>query len=641
MTALGPKGAASQAALSRAVGLLQAGNVDAAATLLRDVLAATPEQPDALQLLGLIARRKQDHELAATWFRRSLGAEPRQPHVHNNLGNALLDLGRADEAIKAYGEALRLQPGYGDARVNLGIGQLAAGDAAAAVETLSQAVAQEPRNAKAWSSYGRALRGSGRHDEAIEAFTTSLSLRPGHLATVHNLAVAMRLAGRAEDARPLLEQCAAASPASAEIHYNLGHCYYDLARLEDASAAYRRAIAADPQYRDAHDSLNRLLWQVGDIDQYLQSYFAVLAQGPADPDLIADLANRLNLGGRMAEAIQLIEAAMAEGIDTPALRHRIGQAQVASGASEAGLTHLEAAVSAASERHEFRLELARTQIIERRYDEALAVLGPTLDAEPTNQQAIAYQGLARRLKGDPGERIINDYDRFVGEEILEPPAEWGGAEAFNRRLEAVLAKLHTTSQHPLEQTLRGGTQTMGDLFDHSIPEIAALRRMIEGAVRRFIASLPDDPTHPFLSRKSDDFRFSGSWSVRLRKQGFHVSHVHSEGWISSCYYVGLPAGVANSPSHEGWFKLGETGLGLTQGREAAAFPFLFLSRHHSLRRGSVPDHRGVRYRPRLRPYIRDEVSAPTLARASADTSFLSARYSARRLAHSARTSATR
>jgi tetratricopeptide (TPR) repeat protein len=562
MTASGPQGAALQEVLSQAVRLLQGGEVDAAASLLDRALASTPEQPDALQLMGLIARRRQDHGQAATWFQRSLRADPRQPHVHNNLGNALLDLGRTEEAVKAYGEALRLQPAYGDARVNLGIAQLAAGDAKAAVETLSRAVTEEPRNAKAWSSYGRALRGSERHEEAIAAFSTSLALRPGHLATVHNLAVAMRLAGRVEAALPLLEQCVAASPASAEIHYNLGHCYYDLARLDDAASAYRRAIAAEPHYRDAHDSLNRLLWQVGDTDHYLQSYFDTLGHGRADPGLLADLANRLNLDGRMAEAVELIEAAMAEGIDSPDLRHRLGQAQVALDRAEEGLKQLEAAVAAAPERNEFRLELARTQIIGQRYDDALTALAPALDTDPFDQQAIAYQGLARRFLEDPGERQINDYHRFVGEEILEPPAEWGGVEAFNRRLEAALAALHTTSQHPLEQTLRGGTQTMGDLFDQTIPEIAALRGMIEESVRRFIASLPDDPSHPFLSRKSRDFRFSGSWSVRLRKAGFHVNHVHSEGWISSCYYAGLPSAVANSASHQGWFKLGETGLGL-------------------------------------------------------------------------------
>src|SRR5690606_15878519 len=58
------------------------------------------------------------------------------------------------------------------------------------------------------------------------------------------------------------------------------------------------------------------------------------------------------------------------------------------------------------------------------------------------------------------------------------------------------------------------------------------------------------------------FRFSGSWSVRLRRDGFHLNHVHSEGWISSCYYVGLPTVIADETRKEGWIKFGETGFDL-------------------------------------------------------------------------------
>src|ERR1700722_14142203 len=35
--------------------------------------------------------------------------------------------------------------------------------------------------------------------------------------------------------------------------------------------------------------------------------------------------------------------------------------------------------------------------------------------------------------------------------------------------------------------------------------------------------------------------FAGSWSSRLRDCGFHINHIHPEGWISSCHYVGVPA----------------------------------------------------------------------------------------------------
>ena len=99
------------------------------------------------------------------------------------------------------------------------------------------------------------------------------------------------------------------------------------------------------------------------------------------------------------------------------------------------------------------------------------------------------------------------------------------------------------------------------------PEIAVLRRMIEDAVRDYLAGLPEDPDHVFLGRKSASFRFSGSWSVRLRSQGFHLNHLHSEGWISSCYYVALPSAVARG--EEGWIKFGETGLCLGEREQVA------------------------------------------------------------------------
>jgi uncharacterized protein (TIGR02466 family) len=58
------------------------------------------------------------------------------------------------------------------------------------------------------------------------------------------------------------------------------------------------------------------------------------------------------------------------------------------------------------------------------------------------------------------------------------------------------------------------------------------------------------------------FRFSGSWSVRLARAGHHVNHVHSQGWISSCYYVRVPQAAADTTRQPGWLRLGETDLKL-------------------------------------------------------------------------------
>ena len=56
-------------------------------------------------------------------------------------------------------------------------------------------------------------------------------------------------------------------------------------------------------------------------------------------------------------------------------------------------------------------------------------------------------------------------------------------------------------------------------------------------------------------------RFAGSWSVRLREKGFHTSHVHPHGWISSAFYVALPDSLGSPDQANGtagWLTLGES-----------------------------------------------------------------------------------
>jgi hypothetical protein len=116
-----------------------------------------------------------------------------------------------------------------------------------------------------------------------------------------------------------------------------------------------------------------------------------------------------------------------------------------------------------------------------------------------------------------------------------------------------LHTLHSTTEHPAEQSLRNGTQTRGLLFARRSPTIRALADQIAKQVQVSLAALPGDPTHPFLARNTGRIRFEGSWSVRLRSSGFDVNHIHQKGWLSSALYIALPdrvgtgVGDASSP----------------------------------------------------------------------------------------------
>jgi hypothetical protein len=79
-------------------------------------------------------------------------------------------------------------------------------------------------------------------------------------------------------------------------------------------------------------------------------------------------------------------------------------------------------------------------------------------------------------------------------------------------------------------------------------------------------SLPDDPDHPLLRRKTDMIRYAGAWSVLLSHSGHHINHVHSRGWLSSAFYVVLPPVVGKeTETNEGWIQYGQPPLDLGLG----------------------------------------------------------------------------
>ena len=155
-----------------------------------------------------------------------------------------------------------------------------------------------------------------------------------------------------------------------------------------------------------------------------------------------------------------------------------------------------------------------------------------------------------------------DKDRFIRVYPLRLPPGFSDVASFNAVLAEELLKLHTMTAEPLEQTLRGGSQTAGLLFTRKLKAIETVRDMIQEAVANYIRDMPFDPDHPLLSRKQDQFSFTHSWSCKLRSAGFHTNHVHPMGWISSAYYVSLPDALEDQAARQGWLKFGESHLEL-------------------------------------------------------------------------------
>ncbi|MGH8327880.1 MAG: putative 2OG-Fe(II) oxygenase, partial [Steroidobacteraceae bacterium] len=63
--------------------------------------------------------------------------------------------------------------------------------------------------------------------------------------------------------------------------------------------------------------------------------------------------------------------------------------------------------------------------------------------------------------------------------------------------------------------------------------------------------------HPLSRANHGATHFTGAWSVLLKRNGFHVNHVHPEGMLSSAYYVEVPPEAQDQALKSGWIKFGE------------------------------------------------------------------------------------
>ena len=152
--------------------------------------------------------------------------------------------------------------------------------------------------------------------------------------------------------------------------------------------------------------------------------------------------------------------------------------------------------------------------------------------------------------------MLNGYDALIQVYDLDPPQGYADMDAFHQDLGRELDMLHAEARQFFSQTLRGGSRSFEDFFQHRHGLRDRLKQRIAEASSRYIAAMKDSKDHPFLGRRGGGFDFLGSWTSRMRDGGFHLNHIH-DGWISAVYYAEVPPVAEDGVAKQGWLKFGE------------------------------------------------------------------------------------
>ncbi len=303
-------------AVDEALALLQAGNVNAAETLLRDAVRKQPPDAEALGLLAVVLDQQSKFEDADPFYRKAIAINPRSSRFHNNYGNHLLKSNQPKQAKLEFQRVLDADPSNVNARTQLarldvqdklGAQALArmrdlpakvrespdllllsmqahylAGQRPEADAILARLSDQASHDASGSIAIGSALFGADQYEKAERLFARALDLAPDSFEAAYYCGLAESRSGHNERSRELLQQALRLQPGNLDATYDLAVVQAKAGEYDEALKLLGNASKAGPARPDIQRLLAELTARLGYFEDSAAAWERYLQLTPTD-----------------------------------------------------------------------------------------------------------------------------------------------------------------------------------------------------------------------------------------------------------------------------------------------------------------------------------------------------------------------
>ncbi len=295
-------------ALQLAVGHHRANRLAQAKQVYRKILETHPNQPDALQGLGVLTQQVGQHQAAEKLLSAALQVQPQSVKAWFSLGNLRQAQGQLPEAAEAYQRALAIQPDSVAVHNNLGYTWQLQGQWEEALACYRRALDLDPDCAEAEVNLGNALHAQGKLSPDQRAYYAEAN---------HELGVAQKKQGNLTAAVAYYRQALALNPDWVRAHNNLGIAFQEQSQFEEALGSYQKALALAPDSALVHNNLGNVLWAQGKLEEATTSYQRALALQPDLFEACINLGHVLKKQKKWEEALTAYHQALALKPDYP------------------------------------------------------------------------------------------------------------------------------------------------------------------------------------------------------------------------------------------------------------------------------------------------------------------------------------
>lgn len=412
------------------------------------------------------------------------------------------------------------------------------------------------------------LKNEGRHAEAIDILRSMVETAPDNVAVLHNLAAALGDAGQYREAIKILKRGFELGLNAPESWLVYARALSGVQAFKEAEQAFLTLLKLRPLDHDAHREFAQLIWMsTGDRDRALALLNRAIQANPSAASLHIARAQVFGQTGDSATEYAIIKEAARLSRD-PNMEHAACNSALADQKFDEAVEHGRRAVSVLSDSPTALSAYAMALLAVGDAAGALEIIENLRQRAPYHQLFIALQATAWRLLNDERYHEIYDYDSMVGRYSLDTPSGWSSLDSYLDDLIAGLDEAHRFKTHPFYQSVRKGSQ-ISSIEGADNAAMRAFREAARGPVQRHIEALGEG-SDPLRSRQLGGYRIFSSWSISLPPEGYHVNHVHPEGWLSSACHLRL-ADNRDDSDKAGWLKLGEPGVATRPALEPERF----------------------------------------------------------------------
>lgn len=329
---------------NKALQLHEAGQFEEAEQIYRQILETAPEQPDVLNLLGLVAQAKGVQQEACDLFARAIKANPDNPAFYYNLAFSLrLDgkphealqyfskvislrpempevynetaqlrfrLGQVDAARQDWARALSLNPEFAEAAANLA-DSYSSENPPKAIAELENVVRKYPEGALGFYYLSRLYLAQHSYSQAWIAASRAKELAPASDEVRVILGQLSLVDGKTDNAKVYFEKALLLNSRNIAALSGAAALDAQTENFEAAEQKYKKIIDLDEHNFEAHNNYAEMLYRQGRTAEALEEYRQAVIANPKSAEVSNNLAAILKDIGDYEQAMGLLMNALA------------------------------------------------------------------------------------------------------------------------------------------------------------------------------------------------------------------------------------------------------------------------------------------------------------------------------------------